>query len=132
MGPDVRWGQVCDVPAEIVDTLDPRQQYIAQGEALAPLLLYALHGSELKESLIIHFIDSLAVSSCQVMGNSRVADLGVISHLTSWAVSSANIAVWYEHVESAANLADGGSRIGQGNPVAAAAGVRLQHVDWPR
>ena len=35
-------------------------------------------------------------------------------------------------MESAANLAEGGSRIGQSDPVAAAAGVRLQHVAWPR
>ena len=132
MGLDVSWGQVRDVPPEIVDTLDPRQQYIAQGEALAPMLLYALHGNELKDSSIIHFIDNMAVLSCQVPGNSRVVDLGVMSHITAWAVARANIAVWYEHVESAANLADGGSRIGQGDPVAATAGVRLQHVAWPR
>ena len=45
-----------------------------------------------------------------------------------------DLSCWWEHVDSHANVADGGSRIGTGDLVAANLGITLTEVpmiDWP-
>jgi len=56
------------------------------------------------------FIDNLGVLSCLCNGSSTVADISCIVHATLLAVAGLRSAVWWEHVDSKANLADGGTR----------------------
>ena len=127
----LRFGEVCDVPSEVIASMEDRQQYIAHGEIMAPMLLYFLHGHHFSHSIILHFVDNMAALSCQVMGSSRIADLSAAAHITALCTARVQASIWWEHVESAANLADGGSRAGIADDAAKREGIPLRHRDWP-
>ena len=84
--------------------------YIAHGEALACTFCCAIEGRSLQNTSAIWFVDNLGVLSCFVKGSSHSADVGAIVYATLLATASLRLRVWWEHVESAANLADEGTR----------------------
>ena len=53
-----------------------------------------------------------------VMGSSKAADISNVMYATTLPLAKHKITTWGEHVESAANLTDGGSRLGLSFPVA--------------
>ena len=75
---------------------------------------------------------SLHVLSCLVMGSSRIADLSEAVYVACGAMATHRISVWFEHVESCANVADGGSRAGVSDPVAENMGIQLTQLEWPK
>ena len=73
----------------------------------------------------------MGVLSGLIKGSSKLADFGAI--LTSFHLKLASLrsSAWFEHVESKANLSDGGSRVGIDCPEARAAGIPLTFRDFP-
>ena len=83
---------------------------------------------------VVGFIDNLGVLSSFCKGASSIGDYDAIVHTVMLQSAHLNLSMWWEHVDSDANIADGGSRIGVSDPVAAAAGVKLKDVAmiaWP-
>ena len=89
------------------------------------------HPAVFQDTKPVCFIDNMAVLSALVVGNSRVLDLSLPVYTVAMRSTMLNCSPWREHVDSAANIADGGSREGIIDPVAAKLGIRLHHVQWP-
>ena len=67
-------------------------------------------------------------------GASSIVDFDPIVHAVALGTAAMGMRVWYEHVDSNASIADGGSREGVADPVAAQAGVALAWAHdpgWP-
>ena len=77
------------------------------------------------------FIDNMAVLSGLTVGTGRVADLGTILHATALHLVNLNCQAWWEHVDSAANPADGGSRVGVCCEIAKLLGTELREYEFP-
>ena len=103
-----RVGGVVTVPDRVLRSFGARKQYIAQGEALAPLLALYFHGESIKNTSVTFFIDNMGVLCGLTVGSSRVADLGTVLHGATLHAAKLNMLVWWEHVDSAANPSDGG------------------------
>ena len=73
----------------------------------------------------------MAVLCGLVAGNSRELDLAKSVFLTATVAAHIRSSVWWEHVDSPANIADGGSRIGVSDPVAKEMGIKLTQIPWP-
>jgi hypothetical protein len=94
----------------IFQSFEDRQTFIAHGEAFAPLLALYSEGQFLQNRSILWFIDNLGILSCYCRGSSLVADVGCIIHASLMLQAKLRTVSWYEHVDSKANVADGGSR----------------------
>jgi hypothetical protein len=95
---------------DIIESFDSKQTHIAQGEALAVLFFLYHERNAIRGSSIIHFIDNLGVLSAYCKGSSTLYD---IAHIVSAALileAGLNLRSWKEHVDSGANLADGGTK----------------------
>ena len=60
-----------DVPEVVLRSFGERKQYIAQGEALAPLLALHCHVEVMSGASALLFIDNLGVLSGLKVGSSR-------------------------------------------------------------
>ena len=83
---------------------------------------------------VVHYIDNLGVVGAFSKGASSIGDFDPIVHAVTLASVALNIKTWYEHVDSNANCADGGSREGVSDPVAARLGIELRWAEdpgWP-
>ena len=58
-------------------------------------------------------------------------DLGSIAFGVHLCLAKRAVRAWWDYVPSASNIADGGSREGVTDPVAAAAGISLRQVGFP-
>ena len=125
-----RKGWVCDVPPEVIVSLPDQHKYIAYGEAFAPMSAMRMLSPKLRNTAVMFYIDNLAVLSSLVVGNSRVLDHSWPVYTTQLYVAFHRIKVWFEYVDSLANLSAGGSRDGVSYPVAAANGVELTVFPW--
>ena len=125
------FGGVCTVPDRVLASFATKKQYIAQGEALAPLLALHFHPEPFRGASMLCFIDNMAVLSGLTVGTSRVADLGTILHATALHLVNLNCQAWWEHVDSAANPADGGSRVGVCCEIAKLLGTELREYEFP-
>ena len=101
---------VVKVPDRVLASFQKRKQYIAQGEALAPVLALHFHGEVFRNTSTLFFIDNLSVLSGLTVGSSRSADLAAVLQAATLASTRLNALLWWEHVDSAANPADGGIR----------------------
>ncbi len=88
-----------------------KHTYITYGEALAPLLPYVNDQWLFEDATIVFFIDSQAVLGALVAGTSPATQLAKIACLWQLAYTSVRARCWCEWIESAANIADGPSRI---------------------
>ena len=122
-----RLGGVVRVPDRVLRSFGKRKQYIAQGEALAPLLALHYHGNAIRDTSATFFIDNMGVLSGLTVGSSTVADLGTVLHGATLHATKLNIQMWWEHVDSAANPSDGGNRF----PFALLAGACEWGGYWP-
>ena len=82
-------------------------------------------------SSVLPFVDNVAVASSLIVGNSRSASLSAPAFATQLLVAYYRIRVWWEYIDSKANISDGGSRVGVSDPVALSLGVTLKHSYWP-
>ena len=116
---------------EIINGFHERTQYIALGEAFAPLLALCHERELLRGSSVVLFIDNLSLLSALCKGSSTVSDFGCIAHAVHLALASIDCRCWFEHVDSKANIADGGSRLGPKCLEAKCLGISLIEVPLP-
>ena len=80
---------------------------------------------------MLAWIDNLGIFSALIKGRSSVLDLSPILLAWDLQLCKAKVSVWFEHVESKANCADGGSRVGTACPIAKQLGLSLQEIQFP-
>ena len=124
-------GRTCLIPNYILRSFGERQTYIAQGEALAPLLALLTIPDILKGSHILWFIDNLGVVSAFITGKAKIADFSNLVHIFHLHAVKLRTTSWFEHVDSCANPSDGGSRVGTHCPVARSLGFLLEEMPFP-
>ena len=120
------------VPPSVLHSFQERHTYIAQGEAFGPMLAVHFNTDLLANAHILFFVDNLGVLSALISGRARIADLGTVIHAFHLSLAHLHSTVWFEHVESPANPADGGSRVGAACPVARQLGVSLSRWSFPK
>ena len=128
-----RSGGFATLPDEILDSFDSRDTYIAQGEALAPIFCLIHEKKVVYGASVVCYIDKMGVLASLCKGSSVVADFGCVIHALLIAMVRLNVQPWWEHVDSAANPADGGTRGSLQS--AEELGIKLKHKlvpDWPR
>ena len=113
----------------LLDSMQHKQTYIAHGEAFAPLFALFHEGDFLKGKSVMWFIDNLGVLSCFCKGSSVVADVGCIVHAVLLHQAALKVQAWYEHVDSKANIADGGTRFS--TEITDALGISLKQLSLP-
>jgi hypothetical protein len=77
-------------------------------------------------------LDNLGVLSCLCNGSSAVADIGCVVHAVLLAIAGLGTSAWWEHVDSKANVSDGGTR--ESSVVATALGIKQPEralPPWP-
>ena len=124
-------GWTCDVPTTVMDLLPEQDTYIAYGEAFAPLLCLLQCAEVFKDSSVLMFIDNMGVLCSLVLGHSRAVDLSLPVYATILHVAQIRAKVWFEYVDSCANVADGPSRDGVTCPVCRSLNIPVQHYTWP-
>ena len=97
------------VPDAVLHSFQQRSTYIAQGEAFGPLLAAHFHTDLLAQAHNIFFIENLGVLSALITGHARIADFGAVIHAFHLSMGQLHSTCWFEHIESLANPADGGS-----------------------
>ena len=78
------------------------------------------------------FIDNMGVLASLCKGSSVIADFGCVVHALLLAAAKLNTRPWFEHVDSKANPADGGTR--DSFETAQQLGIDLREVpvpEWP-
>ena len=125
-------GVVFDADEELFARLVPRSTQIAAGEMIALMAQFAFFAEELKGTETIAFCDNLGVVFCAVKGDSSAIDLACMSRALCMRMLALEVTVWFEYVESEANIADGGSRCGVECPVSRKAGIHLREVPCPK
>ena len=98
-----------EVPSSILQRWAGKQN-IHRIEALGPLLTFLTWGEHLKGKLLLFFIDNKSALGSMVGGWSNEKHINDISALTWHLAAEMNIYVYFEWVESAANIIDAASR----------------------
>ena len=125
-------GVFFDADEELFARLVPRSTQIVSGEMIALMAQFAFFAGELKGTETIAFCDNLGVVFCAVKGDSSAVDLSCMSRALCMRTLALETTVWFEYVESEANIADGGSRCGVDCPVSREAGIHLREVSCPK
>ena len=131
MACNIALGGFTVVPDAVLRSFEERHTYIAQGEAFGPLLAVHFHCDVLTCAHLIFFIDNLGTLSAMITGRARIADFGAVVHAFHLSVARLRSTSWFEHVESPANPADGGSRVGAACPIARQLGIQLHERSFP-
>ena len=126
-----QWGGVVDVPQSVLEAFKVKETYITHGETMGPLLALYFNEDAFKNSLSMFFIDNMGALSASVCGHSTAEDVATIAYTTQLFLARLRCAGWFEHVDSDANIADGGSRTGCMDLMASELNIPLTHHDWP-
>ena len=125
------WGAVVAVPDWVLRSFHRRATYIAQGELFGPMLALYWFQAEMRGADLMFFVENLGVLSAAVSGRSTVADVNApLGGLHLW-LAELRCSAWWEHVDSKANPADGGSRVGIECPLAKSMGIVLESCAFP-
>jgi len=131
----VKRGAVIDVPLAVFSSFEQRNTQIAMAEGLAPMMVAYFEPNLLRECYAIFFIDNMSVMCSAVLGHSTQIDMSCIIFALYLRLAELQCRPWWEYVPSDSNIADGGSRVGTSDPVAAKAGNRLEYItsfpSWP-
>ena len=125
-------GVVFDADDDLFARLVPRSTQIVAGEMIALMAQFSFFAEELRGTETIAFCDNLGVVFCAVKGDSAAIDLACMSRALCMRTLELRATVWFEYVESEANIADGGSRCGVECPVSREAGIQLREVPCPK
>ena len=111
-------------PATVLGHFDERKHYSGVLELFAVYAQLFEHRKQLAGRDVNYFVDNVGVLAQLTKGSSAAEDLspivGAIHFLLIWY----DIRVWWEYVESEANLSDGLSRYG-------AADTLARRLGWP-
>ena len=77
------------------------------------------------------FIDNMGVLCSLVLGHSKSVDLSLPVYSTILHVAQIKARVWFEYVDSNANISDGPSRTGVEDPVCKALNIPVSQYEWP-
>ena len=88
-------------------------------------------GRMITGSDVIFFIDSMPALYTLMAGKSKVADLSTLAFGCHIGLTRFTVTPWFEYVESDANIADGGSRVGVEDSIARSVGIHLYYVKFP-
>ena len=127
-----RSGGVAVLSDHILESFDIKKTHIGHGEAFAVYFAFTHEIRNLARADVLWFIDNLGVLSALCKGSSKSLDLGCITYGSLLLTAAHDILLWWDHVESAANCADGGSR--QCDRIARRLGVVLKDralPHWP-
>jgi hypothetical protein len=125
------FGRVYDIPHAFWAKFLPRISHITAAEALAIIMFLKDSGEMTRDASFLFFIDNLSALCGFVNGYSKSDDLSSMYLGTNLKLSDDRCDAWWEWVPSSSNIADGGSRIGITDAVAAEAGITLSVGDWP-
>ena len=103
-------GGIATMSNKVLNSMEQTQTFIAHGEAFAPLFAIFHEHDILANRAVMWFMDNMGILACFCKGSSVVADISCIIHASLLAMASPRICSWYEHVDSKANIADGGTR----------------------
>ena len=122
------------VPPELSIQFRQRETQIFIGELIGALS--ALHS--VREALfghrVIHFVDNQGALSALIGGFSTDPDTSAIACMYQLIAASCSVRVWFEYVESEANIADGPSREGVAwgsSPLACAIDCSMERAALP-
>ena len=96
--------------AELISAFGIKGQYIGQAETVAAGGAYWTAPKVFGGRRVIHFVDNQGALSALVRACSRDPDTSAIAHLVAKRHLELNCQVWFEFVNSAANIADLPSR----------------------
>ena len=122
------YGVCTEVPQQHYLIFEDRQSQIALGELLADILLVAHFACDLNGASNVCLRDNMSVIHVIVNGAAMFRDLCTLAHALHIRFNALGVTTWWEHVQSASNLADGGTRAGLTNPIMADLGLRLLPV----
>ena len=88
-------------------------------------------GEFLEGQDILWFVDNESACSALIRGQSREGDVHVIAQTTSLLLRRKKCRAWFEWIDSDANLADGLSRLGVGDPWTLLQGWQLEVYELP-
>ena len=94
----------------VLASMDKKQTYISHGEAFAPLFCLYHVGRQIFGRSIIWFIDNMGILAAYTKGSSCTGDISCIVHAMLLSSAKLRLKSWFEHVDSHANPADGGTR----------------------
>ena len=98
------------------DLFQARDQQITPLEAfLGPVVLWN-EAAALAEQDILWFVDNQAAMASLIKGSSSQCDICTVAAATSLWSARLDSRIWFEYVESEANISDGLSRLGLSDP----------------
>ena len=124
-------GMSADIPADLLQLLVDREQQITPCEALLGVVVPYNVRDFLAQKDVIWYIDNQAACQALVKGSSSQSDLCSIATITHLVLAKLGCRVYFEYVESEANIADGLSRGGLNDAWTLRQGWILQHATIP-
>ena len=73
-----KWGELCDIPAEVLQEFPVKETYIMHAEAMGPLLALLKIPTVFANNGMFFFIDNMGALSCSVSGHSTAEDVADI------------------------------------------------------
>ena len=127
----IKRGGVSVIPWQVLKLFKNGATCIAQGELFAPFLAILTNLKDAAGQHLLVFCDNLGILSAAVSGRSSVLDVNSLLTGLHLLLTSLRVTSWWEHVDSHANPADGGSRQGTSCKLAKRLGIPLKWVKFP-
>ena len=124
-------GMSAVIPTDLLNLLVRRQQQIAPCEALLAVVVACNVSDMLHQKDVIWYIDSQAACQALVEGSSSYSDLCSIGTLRHLILAKLACRVYFEYIESEANVADGLSRDGLDDAWTQSQNWSLSHATIP-
>ena len=113
------------IPWQVLKMFKNRATCIAQGELFAPFLAILTNLRDATGQHLLVFCDNLGILSATVPGRSPVLDVNSLLTGLHLLLTKRRVTSWWEHVDTHANPADGGSRQGTSCKLAKRLGIPL-------
>ena len=126
-----RGGVVFDVPAEAFQLLKPRKSQIFLGELFGQWMGFYFFGELFRQTELVGFVDNMGAVHALVKGTSGEEDAAAIAWSISYQLVLIQCRSWWEWAGSPSNVADGGSRVGTTDAVAANLSIWLARRVMP-
>ena len=126
----IKRGGVSVIPWQVLKMFKNRATHIAQGELFAPFLAILTNLKDAIGQHLLVFCDNLGILSAAVLGRSSVLDMNSLLTGLHLLLTSLRVTSWWEHVDTHANPADGGSRQGMSCKLAKRLGIPLEWVKF--